>query len=208
MKVVEKTKEAEPASSSAASDDSSEESSEDEESSEESEESEESAEAKKTEATKKTATNGSAGGSDSSRDDSESESEEESEEEAAASSTRAPDTSRLQTTQTRISKPFEPPSGFKPAKLGLHPSSNLAKLLQSTDLSKKQIWHITAPANIDIKQVKQFAQGKAALKEPAIEHKGVGYAFIPEEKDTRVSTKLLVPTEKGYAAGTLNPNNF
>lgn len=115
--------------------------------------------------------------------------------------------SRSQTVQLSAAKSFEPPSGFKAVNSGLSSSSNLAKLLQSTDLSKKQIWHITAPAQIDIKKIKQFARGKAALKEPAIEHDGVGYAFLPEEKGTQTSKKLLVPSQKGFAAGMMNYAN-
>ncbi|KAL1642739.1 hypothetical protein SLS58_005243 [Diplodia intermedia] len=198
---VKKAQEAESNSSSEASESSEEsEEEEEEESSEEGDKNAKAEQPKKAEASKAATSSGSASasGSGSEESGSESESEEESEEEATPAQTSS--SSRTHTTQFRAAAAFEPPPGFKAVKSGLNPSSNLAKLLQSTDLSKKQIWYITAPADIDIKQIKQFARGKAALKEPAIEHKGVGYAFLPEEKGTQTGKKLLVPSEKGFAA--------
>ncbi|KAF4305254.1 RNA polymerase I subunit RPA34.5 [Botryosphaeria dothidea] len=197
---LEKATEAEPGSSSEVSDSSEEEDEDEEESSEEAEDIKKSEAPKTAETTKNAASREEASGSESSSEESESESEDESEDDAPAKSAQTSSSSRLQTAQFRPAHPFEPPSGFKLIKSGLNPSSKLAKLLQSTDLSKKQIWHITAPADVDIKQIKQFARDGAALKKPAIEHKGVGYAFVPEQKDTRISAKLLVPTEKGYSA--------
>ncbi|KAK7707800.1 hypothetical protein SLS57_009183 [Botryosphaeria dothidea] len=199
---LKKATEAELESSSEVSGSSEEEDEDEEESSEEAEDIKKSEAPKKAETTKLAASREEASGSESSSEESESESEseDESEDDAPAKSAQTSSSSRLQTAQFRPAHPFEPPSGFKLIKSGLNPSSKLAKLLQSTDLSKKQIWHITAPADVDIKQIKQFARGGAALKKPAIEHKGVGYAFVPEQKDTRISAKLLVPTEKGYSA--------
>ncbi|KAH7036419.1 DNA-directed RNA polymerase I subunit RPA34.5-domain-containing protein [Macrophomina phaseolina] len=199
---VKKAATAQPASSSEASDSSEEEEDDEEEegeeggeSSDEAEQAEQRAAPKKTETAKATATRKEASESGSGSEESESESE--SEEDTAPKSAQTASSAKLQATQFRTST-FQPPSGFKSAKPGLSSSSNLAQLLHSTDLSQKQIWHITAPADIDIKQIKQFVRG--SLKKPAIEHKGVGYAFIPGEKSTRAAAKLLIPTEKGYSA--------
>ncbi|KAK8254602.1 DNA-directed RNA polymerase I subunit RPA34.5-domain-containing protein [Phyllosticta capitalensis] len=130
-------------------------------------------------------------GSESSSEESESESEEETKEE--------PTRRDVQTVTLRPAKPFEPPSGFKKAKSNISSSSNLSKLFQSTDLSKKQIWHITAPASIPLKQVKELALGQGMEQKTVLEHNGAEYAFIRESDDSSTASKLLVPTEKGYA---------
>ncbi|KAK7610476.1 DNA-directed RNA polymerase I subunit RPA34.5-domain-containing protein [Phyllosticta paracitricarpa] len=105
----------------------------------------------------------------------------------------------------RPAKAFQPPPGFNKVQSNINPSSNLSKLLKSTDLSKKQIWHITAPASIDVKQVKEFALGQGMDNKTVLQHKGAEYAFARASDDSQTAAKLLVPTGKGYAAV---PNEF
>ncbi|KAK7521558.1 DNA-directed RNA polymerase I subunit RPA34.5-domain-containing protein [Phyllosticta citriasiana] len=131
------------------------------------------------------------------------ESEDESESETPAE--EAPRTSDVRTVSLRPAKVFQPPPGFKKVQSNINPSSNLSKLLKSTDLSKKQIWHVTAPASIDVKQVKEFALGQGMDNKTVLQHKGAEYAFARTSDDSQTAAKLLVPTEKGYAAV---PNEF
>ncbi|KAK7527952.1 DNA-directed RNA polymerase I subunit RPA34.5-domain-containing protein [Phyllosticta citriasiana] len=111
----------------------------------------------------------------------------------------------VRTVSLRPAKVFQPPPGFKKVQSNINPSSNLSKLLKSTDLSKKQIWHVTAPASIDVKQVKEFALGQGMDNKTVLQHKGAEYAFARASDDSQTAAKLLVPTEKGYAAV---PNEF
>ncbi|KAK7529806.1 DNA-directed RNA polymerase I subunit RPA34.5-domain-containing protein [Phyllosticta citribraziliensis] len=130
--------------------------------------------------------------SESSSAESESGSESESSEEEAPRD--------VQTVSLRPAKAFQPPPGFKKVPSNINPASNLSKLLKSTDLSKKQIWHITAPASVDVKAVKEIALGQGMENKTVLQHKGAEYAFARESDDGQTSGKLLVPTEKGYAA--------
>ncbi|KAK7559076.1 DNA-directed RNA polymerase I subunit RPA34.5-domain-containing protein [Phyllosticta paracitricarpa] len=169
------------------------------EASSEDEDSEEENSKEKTSTGKSTPAKTSSEGSESESSSGESESESESE-------TPAEEAPRdIRTVSLRPAKAFQPPPGFNKVQSNINPSSNLSKLLKSTDLSKKQIWHITAPASIDVKQVKEFALGQGMDNKTVLQHKGAEYAFARASDDSQTAAKLLVPTGKGYAAV---PNEF
>ncbi|KAF2144518.1 uncharacterized protein K452DRAFT_356693 [Aplosporella prunicola CBS 121167] len=140
---------------------------------------------------------GSDSSSESGSEDSSSESESSEDEKATSQAPAA--AARVHTTQLRPAKAFEPPPGFKATDFRPNPSSNLSKIL-SSNLENKQLWHITAPSTVPIKQIKEFARGKAMGKETVIQHGGVDYGFVPQEKETQVATRLMIPTDQGYVA--------
>ncbi|GIC84525.1 DNA-directed RNA polymerase I subunit RPA34 [Aspergillus udagawae] len=74
--------------------------------------------------------------------------------------------------------PYKPPSGFKPAKRQLPPSSTTSSLL--SDLRGKQIFHITAPAFLPLSKVKEVSLAKILQGEPVLKHEGVQYGIPPE----------------------------
>ncbi|KAL5360303.1 DNA-directed RNA polymerase I subunit RPA34.5-domain-containing protein [Aspergillus floccosus] len=99
-------------------------------------------------------------------------------------------------------QPYKPPSGFKSVKKQSPPSASTASLL--SDLSGKQIYHITAPAFLPLDTVKELSLSKVMQGEPILKHKGAQYG-IPvdsmDQNDTGEKTLLLYdPKTQTYAS--------
>lgn len=69
------------------------------------------------------------------------------------------------------------------------------------NLQGKQIWHITAPAGVSLKDLKELAMDKAMDGEAILNYKGTDYGFGKTEKSEEVAREVLVPQGVGYKPG-------
>lgn len=69
------------------------------------------------------------------------------------------------------------------------------------DLQGKQVWHITAPAGVSVKDLKQLAMDKAMNGEAILNYKGADYGFAKTKKGEEVAREVLVPQDVGYKPG-------
>jgi hypothetical protein len=69
------------------------------------------------------------------------------------------------------------------------------------DLAGKQIWHITAPADLSLKDLKQLAMEQAMQGMPVTSHKGIDYGFSITNYNEAEEREVLVPRQEGYKAG-------
>ncbi|OQE28759.1 hypothetical protein PENSTE_c003G00320 [Penicillium steckii] len=93
------------------------------------------------------------------------------------------------------SKPYKAPAGFKPANKQATSSSSSSSLL--SNLSGKQVIHITAPSSLPLSKVKEISMSKIMKGEPILEFEGVKYG-IPAESITEEGSEgknLLVYDE-------------
>lgn len=91
-------------------------------------------------------------------------------------------------------KPFKPPHGFEKTTLSASDYSATSPDLFSGDLTRKQIWHITAPASVNIKDIKPFDIQDVRSGEPIFSKNGVDYGFLAGLQKTE---KLLLPNGEG-----------
>lgn len=94
---------------------------------------------------------------------------------------------------------YVPPKGFNPVPL------NDKTISRSTDLfanlEGKQVWHITAPAGVSLKDLKHFAMDKVTKGEVVLSHKGTDYAFSQSEKSEDGARAVFVPKKDGMKPG-------
>ncbi|KAF2399741.1 hypothetical protein EJ06DRAFT_530546 [Trichodelitschia bisporula] len=121
----------------------------------------------------------------------EAEDEEPEAEEAPQQSTRLPDG----TVHFRPAPPFHPPRGFQPIEASSIPTA--PKFLSAEQLQGKQLWYITAPANVPITELKEVALEKISNNEPVFAHDGMDFAFVQDE-EAATSTRIAVPRSKGF----------
>ena len=137
----------------------------------------------------------------SSESDSDSESNSSSEDEAAqpVQSSAQPEPSKPHEVELRAAKPFTPPKGYNLVSEEDRTSSKAAKIFNN--LQGKQVWHITAPAGVSLKELENIAMERAMKGEPILQHKGTDYGFSTTEKSEDVPREVLVPQKNGYSAG-------
>lgn len=129
------------------------------------------------------------------RTDSESSEEEESDDEPQADKMDvdkpAPPPAGMVSSVT--AKPFDAPAGYT----SLDMSSRSA--LSNADLQGKQVWHITAPANLPISSLTEVALDSIKSGKPIMSHKGVDYV-MSEDKGAQSgnATLVLFPEKDGY----------
>ena len=94
------------------------------------------------------------------------------------------------TTPKRIpSKSFKPPLGFQPHELDASDFAfDAAKIF--LDLSNKQVWHISAPASVNIGTIKRFDISAALKGNPITTQNGVSYSLQPTATS---NGRLLLP---------------
>jgi hypothetical protein len=92
-----------------------------------------------------------------------------------------------------VAKPFDAPHGYTP----LDTSSRSA--LSNADLQGKQVWHITAPADLDISSLTEVALDSIQSGKPVLSHNGVDYV-MSEDKGAQSgnATLVLLPEKDGY----------
>ncbi|CAI6338957.1 unnamed protein product [Periconia digitata] len=136
--------------------------------------------------------------SDSSSDDSSDESEADT---PAATSKATPTQPRSAPTNIHdvemvAASAYVPPRGFNQAS-----TSRAASLPSTTLLSNlqgKQIWHLTAPANISLKDLQQLAMDQATKGKAVLKHKNASYGFSDVAEEDGGSQQVIIPRQNGY----------
>lgn len=134
-------------------------------------------------------------------DSSSEESSDESEKEIAPSQQRADARtahSQSRTVTFQQARPFVPPEDFKAASTERAASSAITNIFKN--LNGKQIWHITAPEGVQLKDLKELAMDKAQKGEAVLEHKGTSYGLAPAEVGAG-GREVMIPVANGYKAG-------
>ena len=86
---------------------------------------------------------------------------------------------------------YEPPLGFKPTSISLHPASKLSEILAPSNLQGKQIWHITAPESVPITLVTEVSTQKIGSGASILEYHGAKYGLVPESEVGQASRRAL-----------------
>ncbi|KAL2816806.1 DNA-directed RNA polymerase I subunit RPA34.5-domain-containing protein [Aspergillus cavernicola] len=89
----------------------------------------------------------------------------------------------------RPPQPYKPPQGFKSAKNQLS-SSTTSSL---SDLSGKQVFHISAPASLPLSKIKEVSLAQAMKGEPILKHNGVQFGIpVDSLKHANSSAQTLL----------------
>lgn len=115
---------------------------------------------------------------------------------------RTPSKLQSHTVESQPAQPYEPPKGYAPVILNQNTTSDSAHIFDN--LEGKQIWHITAPANVSLEELKELAMDSVLNGEPILEHKGTSYGFSKAEQSEHGACEVLVPQRNGYKAGKLD----
>ncbi|KAF1966762.1 hypothetical protein BU23DRAFT_517391 [Bimuria novae-zelandiae CBS 107.79] len=105
--------------------------------------------------------------------------------------------SQAQTVSFQQARPYVPPEDFKTVPTERAANSSNTNMLKN--LNGKQIWHITAPEDVSLKDLRQLAMDKARKGEAVLEHKGTSYGFAQAE-DGADGVEVLIPVANGYKA--------
>lgn len=137
----------------------------------------------------------------SSASDSDSESDSSSDDEAAKVTQKStqPTPSKSHEVELRAAKPYVPPKGYNLISEKDRTSSKAAKIFDN--LQGKQVWHITAPAGISLKELETISMDKAMKGESILSYKGTDYGFSTTEKGEDGPREVLVSQKNGYSAG-------
>jgi hypothetical protein len=77
-------------------------------------------------------------------------------------------------------------------------SGQTTKIFENLD--GKQIWHITAPADVPLSQLKEVAMDKALAGGVILTRKGIDYGFVAGDKNEQGAREVLIPRQNGYKA--------
>jgi hypothetical protein len=77
--------------------------------------------------------------------------------------------------------------------------SKAARLFDN--LEGKQIWHITVPAGVSLKDLQEIAMDKVKSGEAVLNYKGKSYGLATTEKSEEGAREVLIPQKNGYKAG-------
>ncbi|KAJ4990791.1 hypothetical protein SVAN01_03800 [Stagonosporopsis vannaccii] len=132
--------------------------------------------------------------------DSDSEGDSSSEEEAAKPAPKPTKAaaSKPQEVELRAAKPYAPPKGYVLVSEKDRTTSKAAKIFDN--LQGKQVWHITAPAGVSLKELESISMDKAMKGDSVLSQKGANYGFSTTEKSEDGPREVLVPQKNGYSA--------
>jgi hypothetical protein len=114
---------------------------------------------------------------------------------------RAPKPKESHTVSFRPAQPYVPPKGFAAINTATATKSSATQFFDNLG-SEKQIWHITAPSDISISDLKEFALEKALSGDTVLKIKDREYGFRVDEYNANGEAEVLIPKQKGYEAGT------
>lgn len=145
---------------------------------------------------------------DVSRDSSAESSSDESEEETAAQTRKtaaqeqAVRTSQIQShaVEFQPAQAYVPPKGFNSIPLNDRTTSKSASIFDN--LEGKQVWHITAPAGVSLKDLNKLSLDKVFSGQTILNHKGTDYGFAQTEKSIDNTREVIVPGKTGLQAVT------
>jgi hypothetical protein len=95
----------------------------------------------------------------------------------------------------RPSGPYVPPKGFNLVPLNDKTVSKTAGLFDN--LQGKEIWHITAPAGVSLKDLSKVDMDKAMGGEAVLSYKGTDYGLVKTEKSEDGTRDIFVPRKNG-----------
>jgi hypothetical protein len=99
----------------------------------------------------------------------------------------------------RAAQPYVPPKGYNPVPLNERTTSKATSIFDN--LQGKQVWHITAPAGVSLKDLQEIAMDTAMEGETVMKYKNTDYCFGKTEKSEDGAREVLVPQKNGYKAG-------
>lgn len=88
-------------------------------------------------------------------------------------------------------KAFKPPNGFEKTNHAAVDDASDSTAFLTQDLSQKQVWHITAPASVNIVDIKPFNIQDVRSGKPVFSKNGIDYGFLT---GLHKSEKLLLAT--------------
>ncbi|KAH6637712.1 DNA-directed RNA polymerase I, subunit RPA34.5 [Boeremia exigua] len=98
----------------------------------------------------------------------------------------------------RAAAPYAPPKGYVPVSEKDRTGSKAARIFDN--LQGKQVWHITAPAGVSLKELESIALDKAMKGDAVLSQKGSDYGFSTTEKSVDGPREVLVLQKNGYSA--------
>lgn len=102
---------------------------------------------------------------------------------------------RQSTTPSIPAKPFAPPDGYRPVQKHSAESTDFSKSF--SDLTGKQIWHITAPVGVPVKSIQELSLDAVATGQPVLSHKGLEYCLREDQLGAEKTKVLLLPDKHG-----------
>lgn len=94
---------------------------------------------------------------------------------------------------------FAPPKGFNAVPLNDKTVSKSTQIFD--DLKGKEIWHMTAPAGVSLKDLSEMAMDQVTNGGTVLEHKGTGYGFVKTERNQDVEREVLLPAKNLFRTG-------
>lgn len=98
----------------------------------------------------------------------------------------------------QVTRPYVPPKDFAPCSMDRAASSATTNIFKN--LNGKQIWHITAPEGVSLRDLTEIAMDRAQNGEAVLSHKGTGYGLLPAEGAKGEQT-VMIPSQSGYKTG-------
>ncbi|KAG9192391.1 hypothetical protein G6011_11125 [Alternaria panax] len=95
----------------------------------------------------------------------------------------------------RPTQAYAPPKGFNPVPLSDKTISKSSGLFDN--LEGKQVWHITAPAGVSLKDLSELAMDKATKGDAILSYKGTDYGFSQTENSEDGTREVLLPRKNG-----------
>ncbi|KAJ5031294.1 DNA-directed RNA polymerase I subunit RPA34.5-domain-containing protein [Bipolaris maydis] len=96
------------------------------------------------------------------------------------------------TVEFQPTRAFVPPKGFNPVPLNDKTISRSSTGLFE-NLEGKQVWHITAPAGVSLRDLKELAMKKVNDGEVVLSHKGNDFGFSQMNKSEAGTRQIFVP---------------
>lgn len=93
-------------------------------------------------------------------------------------------------------QPFAPPPGYKALNTKSAPAKTVNTLFDSSTISSKQIWHITAPSSVPLSQIKSVSLSAIQSHQTILSHNGTDYNLAEEPTN---NTRVLLPSSKSDA---------
>jgi len=144
-------------------------------------------------------TSGDSSSSDSSSSESDTDDEPQPTPNPAPSQVQARKPTQSHAVEFQPTQAYVPPKGFAPVPVNDRTVSKSAGLFDN--LEGKQIWHITAPAGVSLKDLKELAMDKVMSGEAVLSYKGTNYGFSQAEKSEGGTRKVFVPRKNGVEPG-------
>lgn len=86
---------------------------------------------------------------------------------------------------------YQPPEGFAPTSISLHPASKLSEILAPSSLQGKQLWHITVPESVPISLVKEVSTKDIGNGASVLEYHGAKYGLVQESEIEQARSRAL-----------------